>query len=509
MGLRSSNTAPLSQYGNFKFFGLFLGPLLFLLILLSPAPAGISNEGWRVVACAALMICWWITEAIPIPATSLLPVVLFPFLDIFSIKEATDPYSNPEVFLYMGGFMLAIAMERWKLHMRIALNIVKLTGTNANGIVAGFMIATAVLSMWMSNTATVVMMLPICLSVVDLLLKDHHSLKPEDQGYRNFAICMMLGIAYAASIGGIATIIGTPTNVIFVGFMKQTYGYEVDFFKWMLFGIPFAAILLFFNWLILVKFLYPSKLGNLKGSETIIREELKQLGSMSSPEIKVGLIFTITAFLWIFRTVINNSLNIEALTDHSIAVISALLLFIVPANLKKGEFLLDWKNAEKLPWGILLLFGGGMTLASGFEKTGLVTWIGNLISNLDHIGVLSLTIIVTIATVFFTEFMSNMALVAIFLPVACTIAIGFGVNPLLVGIPVTISASCAFMLPMSTPPNAIVFASGYVRIPQMIRAGVILNIIGIIVLIALSYALIPTIFNVSLNTLPDWAIGIK
>ncbi|MFN7039010.1 MAG: SLC13 family permease [Alphaproteobacteria bacterium] len=495
-----------STYSKSKLMGLLIGPLGALIISFLPIPTGISVEGWRVVSCLFLMITWWVTEAIPMAVTSLMPLILFPMLQIAPLKATTIPYSNPAVFLYMGGFILAIAIEKWQLHMRIALNIVRITGTNANGIVGGFILATGILSMWMSNTATVVMMMPICLSVVNLLLKGSELHQEKQQNYQNFATSMMLGIAYAASIGGIATIIGTPTNAIFSSFMRETFDYEINFAKWMMIGAPYALIMLGFNWFILVKIWFPNKLGNLEGSQEIINKELKNLGPMSKGEKMVLAIFLCTALLWSLKSIVNDIIPVR-LTDESIAILSALALFITPVDLKKGEFLIDWKSAEKLPWGILLLFGGGLSLAHGLEITGLVNWLGFKMANLKDLKILQIIIIVSILAVFLTEFMSNMALVTIFLPVLCSMAIAFDINPLMLTIPVTISASCAFMLPMSTPPNAIVFASGHLKVIQMIRAGSTLNIIGIIFVVLFTYKLLPAVFNIDLGSLPDWAAG--
>jgi sodium-dependent dicarboxylate transporter 2/3/5 len=482
-----------------KKVGLFLGPLLCILLLLLPVPDGLSTNAWRILALAALMLAWWITEAVPIFVTALLPMVLTPLLQVADMKTAAAPYANPVVFLFMGGFMLALAMERWNLHRRIALNLVRLTGTNANGIILGFMIATAFLSMWISNTATTVMMLPIALSVVDLLTRKGER-RPMSPGQRAFAVSLMLGIAYAANIGGTATIIGTPPNVVFAGFIRDTYGFEVSFAQWMALGLPFAVFLLAITYLVLVQVLFRNGLDRFADARDLIGEELAALGPMGKGEARTLAVFIVTALAWIFRAQLNQLLGLDAgagditLSDHMIAVLASILLFVVPENWTDNRFLLQWRDTEKLPWGILLLFGGGLSLAASLEAVGIIGLIGDQFANLQTIGfwiILGLTAV----SLFMTEVMSNVALVTVLLPVVGGIAVGLDMEPLFFCIPVTLAASCAFMLPMSTPPNAIVFASGHLRILQMARAGLILNIITIMCIALLTQYVLPLIFE--------------
>lgn len=474
-----------------KQIGLFLGPLAFLILLLIPVPEVFSAEAWRVIALASFMLVWWVTEAVPIPVTALLPIVGLPLLGVDDMRTAAAPYASPIVFLFMGGFMIALAMERWHLHRRIALNIVRLTGTNANGIILGFMLATAALSMWISNTATTVMMLPIALSVVELLTKDKDD-QPE-RGIRFFALSMMLGIAYAANIGGTATIIGTPPNVVFAGYIRQTFDYEVSFANWMLIGLPFAAVLLTITYFFVVKVLYPNRLGRFKGAATLIDEEIARLGAMSTGERRTLVIFATTALAWIFRAQLNNWIPGLQLTDPIIAMLATVVLFMTPVNFKEGIFVLKWKNTEKLPWGILLLFGGGLSLAGALERVGIIDLIGEQFAGLENAGLL-IILGLSAVSLFLTEIMSNVALVTVLLPVVGGIAVAADIRPLMVCVPVTLAASCAFMLPMSTPPNAIVFASGHLTIPQMVRAGLILNIITIILVAIFTKTLMPVIF---------------
>lgn len=467
-----------------KKLGLFLGPILFIIILLSPVPNALTPEAWKVIALAVLMLVWWVTEAVPLAVTSLMPIICLPLLGVLGRKAAAAPYANPVVFLFMGGFMIALAMERWNLHRRIALNIVRITGTNANGIILGFMLATAALSMWISNTATTVMMLPIALSVIDLLKSSNENLPKK--GVRHFALALMLGIAYSANIGGTATIIGTPPNVVFSGFIRETYDLEVSFATWMAFGVPFAILLIGLTYLFIVKWLYPNQLGDFEGAQELIEKEVHALGKISNAEKKVLIVFVSTALLWMFRSRIVKLIPALPLNDEGIALVATVALFVIPLDFKNGRFLMEWKDTAKLPWGILLLFGGGLSLANALAETGLIDLIGAQFKGLDHVGLLVM-LGLTAVSLFLTEIMSNVALVTIFLPVVGAIAVGMGMDPLLICIPVTLAASCAFMLPMSTPPNAIVFASGHLKVAEMVRAGIVLNIISILFIAILAH----------------------
>ena len=478
-----------------KKIGLFLAPFLFLITLLIPAPEALEGDAWKVIAVAVFMLVWWVTEAVPIPVAALLPMVLLPLLGVMNTKEASAPYASPIVFLFMGGFMVALAMERWNLHRRIALNIVKITGTNADGIILGFMLATALLSMWISNTATTVMMLPIAVSVISLLSKNRKD--NSGKGMRNFAITMMLGIAYAANIGGTATIIGTPPNSVFAGYINETYHYEISFAKWMLIGVPFAALLIGLTYYFLVKFLYPNRLGKFEGAQSLIETEVEKLGRITKEEKLVLIIFLCTAACWIMRVPLNSFFKFLdlpiVLSDTGIAIMATISLFIVPTDLRFEKFIMEWKDTEKLPWGILLLFGGGLSLAGALSATGIIDLIGSQFEAAENTGFL-IILGLTAVSLFLTEVMSNVALVTVFLPVVGGIAIGTGINPVYLMIPVTLAASCAFMLPMSTPPNAIVFASGHLTVMQMVRGGIVLNIVAILLIAMLSKWIIPMIF---------------
>ena len=469
-----------------KYSALLLGPLLFLIIQITNPQFWFTEIAWDVFSIALWMIVWWVFEAIPIFATALLPMILFPCTKVFNLVDATSPYASPIIFLFMGGFMLALAMEKHQLHRRIALNLIRLTGTNANGIILGFMLATAVLSMWISNTATAVMMLPIALSVVKLLEAHENSFS----GFNRFKAALFLSIAYSANVGGMATIIGTPPNVVLVGLVKSILGIEISFVNWLIIGIPTVAIMLIIIYQMLTKVLFRHGITKIEKAELFLSQELKQLGNWSKEEKWVAIIFGLTAFCWIFKTQINSILEIEILNDTVTAMSGGLATFLIPLN-RSGKMLMNWEDMKNLPWGILILFGGGMALAKAMETAGFVDMIGEAISQYQNIPLWLLLLILTVLALFLTEVMSNVALTTIAIPMVLSIANGLDVNPLLLAIPVAMATSCAFMMPISTPPNAIVFSSGYISIKQMVRAGILLNIIAVIVLVVAGYFLAP------------------
>jgi sodium-dependent dicarboxylate transporter 2/3/5 len=470
-------------FSSSKWLGFILGPLLFLLILAFPFDS-LTPAAWKVIAVATWMVVWWISEAIPLAATALLPIVLFPSLGIFSTGEATAPYASSIIFLFLGGFLIALALERHKLHERIALNLIKLTGHKPGGIIAGFMASTAALSMWISNTATALMMLPIAISVIHLFYSDGKMNKAE----RAFSLCLMLSIAYSANIGGMATIIGTPPNVVLVGVVQQILGQQLSFSQWLLMGLPIVIVLLIITFFLL-KLIYPYKnMENMDDAKHLIHEKLQGLGKMSTGEKLVLVIFSVTAFSWIFRPQINQLLPAPVLNDTIIAMSGGLLMFIVPINLSHKKFVLHWEDTEKLPWGILILFGGGLSLAKALEKVEIVQMISDAVAHYQDVPYWFVIIILTALVIFMTEIMSNTALATIMIPVVISIGQGLNIDPLLLAVPVALASSCAFMMPVATPPNAIVFSSGHIKMKEMIRAGVWLNIIsiGIILLAAMT-----------------------
>jgi len=469
--------------------GLFIGPLLFFILLGLPQEL-ISEQADAVIAVAFWMVIWWVTEAVSISVTALLPLLLFPILKVMPIGDVGANYGSPIVFLFFGGFVMALALEKVNLHKRIALNIIRLTGTSANRVVLGFMIATAVLSMWISNTASTVVMLPIAMSVINLLINDADGFTARD---RNFALSVMLGIAFAANAGGIATVIGTPPNSVLIGLLENEYQIEISFLKWMVIGFPFSIIMIAICYWVLVKVFFPTKDLKFKASKSIIYEELQKLGPTSGKEKMVLAIFGVTVFLWIFRTLINSVFPSLGLSDTLISIFAAIALFTIPYNLKKGDFILVWSDTTKLAWGILILFGGGLSLANGMSVSGIVDLVAESIAQCN-LSVLLTASLLIILMLFMTELMSNVALVAVLAPVVAGIAIGLGLPITYLLIPITIASSCAFMLPMATPPNAIVFASGYIKVHEMARAGLVLNVIAVVLLIGMFEFILPLLF---------------
>lgn len=494
------------SYNLAQKIGLFLGPALFLLVLIVPTPAGMTPVAKSVLAAAVWIATWWITEAIPIPATSLLPIILFPLLGVQDVKSTTASYGDSTVFLFMGGFFIAAAMERWNLHRRIALNIIKLVGTGPKTIILGFMVATAFLSMWISNTATAMMMMPIGLAVivqVALLLKQQGLDIDTSPGRFNFGTALMLGIAYAASIGGVATIIGTPPNGIFVGVAKEMWGQDISFASWLAYGIPLAAVTLIFAWWYLTTVAYPVRIKELPGGMKVINDEINKLGPISRAEAQVGAVFILVALLWISSSFILKQ-YIPMINDATISIIGALLLFLLPVNLARGQFVLDWESALKIPWGILLLFGGGISLAGGFKNSGLAEWIATRLASLEGASMLVIVLAVTTMAIFLTEITSNTATATMLMPVMASMGIAMGIHPYALMITAAIACSYAFMLPVATPPNAVVFGTGYVTIPQMAKAGFALNIFGALAITALTLYYLPVVWGIGFNTIPAW-----
>lgn len=449
---------------------LLSGPVLFLLVQLISS-SSLSTDEMKIISIACWMLAWWVTEAVPIAVTALLPLVLFPMTGLLSIEQTSTSFGSKYIFLFMGGFLIALAMEKWNLHRRMALHIVAFMGSSANRIVLGFMVATAFLSMWISNTATTLMMLPIALSVIQLLRE-----KIQDPIMANrFALVLLLSVAYAANCGGIATLVGTPPNAAMAGAISEAYSIDIGFGHWMMIGLPFSLVMLVLVYFFLTKILHPLRIGKFEGGKELISNELQKLGKASFVEKRILWVFALTAFLWIFKGFSNSVQSVIVLNDSTIAMISGISLFIIPSG--KGR-ILEWEDTSKLPWGILLLFGGGLALASGFKTSGLVDTIALYFSQQAFLGVLGLMVILTVVALFLTEVMSNLALVVVFVPVVAAIAEGMDLSPLQFAVPVTLAASCAFMLPMATPPNAIVFASGEISIPKMARTGFVLNLLA-------------------------------
>lgn len=533
--------------------GLFAGLGLFAGMLAGPVPTGLEPPAWRTAAVAVLMAIWWMTEAIPIPATALLPLVLFPALGVLDMDAAAAPYANEVIFLFMGGFLMALAMERWNLHRRIALGLVAHVGTSAPRLVLGFMAASWLLSMWISNTATTTMMLPIALAIGDMFIRDRERVvrlganggtgaaasaaatwprreaaraggiagEPEARGDSgdehvptlrertdgtvalgsyNFGVCLMLGIAYAATIGGVATLIGTPPNAVFAAAARELLGEEIGFLEWMAVGVPLSAAMLPITWALLVFLLYPPQPLGAGAAELIARERGK-LGPPNRAERMVAIVFAVTALAWLMRepkafgtvTVPGLQSFAPGIADSTIAMGAAAILFLLPVDWKRGVFVLDWETARRLPWGVLILFGGGLSLARAMDRSGLAAWIGTAVSGIG--GLPPVLIIAAIAAlfVFLTELTSNTATATMAMPVMAGAVAGLGMDPLVLMATAALGASMAYMLPVATPPNAIVFGSGYLTIPQMAKAGFLLNLVSIALLTLVGVLLVPAL----------------
>ena len=480
-----------------KRIGIILGPLLFVLTIYFFNPEDLSKEGIAVLATALWVAVWWITEAVPIATAALLPIVLFPISGGLSLSETTASYGHKFVFLYLGGFMIAIAIEKWNLHKRIALSIINAIGTNIQRIILGFMVATGFISMWISNTATAVMMLPIGMAIVTQL-NDNPNTKANENLI--FGKALMLGIAYSASIGGIATLIGTPPNLVLAGVVQETYGYEITFSQWFIFGLPIAILLLFLCWWYLTRiaFKFPEK--KFPGGREEINKQLVALGRISYEEKAVALRFFITAFGWVTHSFLLKKW-IPQLDDTIIAVFFSILLFVIPSS-KKNKMILQWEDTIKLPWGIILLFGGGMALASGFERSGLAHWIGSQMHSFQEFPTILFIFLLIAVVNFLTEITSNLATTAMLLPVLAPMAISMDMHPFVLMVATAVAASCAFMLPVATPPNAVVFGSGYLQIPDMVKKGIVMNIISIGLLSAFVYWILPLLWNLTIEGFP-------
>jgi sodium-dependent dicarboxylate transporter 2/3/5 len=474
-----------------KRIGLLVGPVLLALMLALPAPEGLDGPAWRTAAVGVLMAVWWLTEAIPIPATALVPLVLFPLVGAGTIREAAAPFANPIIYLFLGGFLIALAMERWGLHRRIALNILSRVGSRPHALIGGFMGATAFLSMWVSNSAVALLMLPIGLSVIQFSKAGQAEGTAAGQSAR-FGVALMLGIAYAANVGGMATLVGTPPNALLAGYLSESHGLEVGFGQWMLLGLPLVVVALPLVYLILTRLAFRLGKLELSGAGDLIRHEVESLGPMRRPERLVSFVFVAAGTLWITRPLLARWL--PGISDPGIAIACGLLLFILPAGKGRGR-VLDWGWAERLPWGVLILFGGGLSLAAAIDRTGLNTWLGQGAATFADWPPFLFVLVVTLVVVLLTELTSNTATAAAFLPILGAAALEIGWDPRLLAVPAALAASCAFMLPIATPPNAIVYGSGQVTVPQMARAGVWLNAVMAILITVFAMVLMPIVFG--------------
>jgi len=467
-----------------KRIGYFLGPGLFLILLFNPF--GMDPLKSKMLAVAAWMLSWWILEVVPIYITAMLPMVFFPALGIMDVKATFVPYANPIIFLFLGGFIIALAMEERRLHERIAFGLIRITGTRPKQIILGFMLATASVAMWISNTATAVMMLPIAISILAILDE-----KGAPEAFKKrFSLLLMLGIAYAANIGGTMTLIGTPPNLVFAGYFFERFGLDFGFAEWMMIGIPIGSILLVSGFILLTRIIYPISADEIEGVKELFQSKWQSLGTIGKAEKRVLAVFSLTVIAWILVNPINAWVGERILNNTNVAMSGGLLMFLVPVKWKQGEFILHWKSTTKLPWGILILFGGGLSLANGLDQAGIIGDIANWVSSSVTTNALILMLGLVALSLFLTEIMSNVALVTVLLPVIFEIAKGTGTDPLLLTIPVTLAASCAFMMPISTPPNAIVYSSGHISVRQMMKAGIWMNLIAIVIIVLLSWVLL-------------------
>jgi solute carrier family 13 (sodium-dependent dicarboxylate transporter), member 2/3/5 len=464
----SEETSPLMQR-----VGLWLGPALALLVLVLPVPTGMSAEAWRVVALSAVMAVWWITEPVPMAITAFLPILFLPLAGIATLKEATSPFAEPIIFLLLGGVIVALAIERWGLHKRIALFVLSHVGTSPRRLVLGFMIATAFMSMWISNSATTMMMLPIAVSVIAVL----QTVSAED---KNFSSAVLLGVAYAASLGGMATIVGTPPNAMAVSYVRQTFGAEIGFLQWMKIGVPVLIIALPLFWLLLTRISFKVSATPIVGAHEVILHERQSLGPWSRAEIRVAVLFTVLALAWMFSAYLKQVPGLEKISDEMIAMAFAILMFLVPSGLIPGEKLLAWRDTVKINWGVIFLFGGGLSLAAAMDKTGLARWLGDHLVLLKEVPPFVLILVLVASVTFLSEIASNTALVAALMPVLGAASQATGLDPTQLAIPVALAASCGFMLPAATGPNAIIFGTGRIKATEMARTGFLLDWIGII-----------------------------
>jgi solute carrier family 13 (sodium-dependent dicarboxylate transporter), member 2/3/5 len=455
--------------------GLMAGPVLMALVLLLPAPAGLSREAWLVVALVTLMAVWWMTEAIPMAMTAFLPIIYLPLTGASTLKEATTPFAEPIIFLLLGGFIVALAIERWGLHKRIALFVLDLVGASPSRLVLGFIIATAFLSMWISNSATTMMMLPIALSVASVM----HQTNPDD---KTFAPAAILGVAYAASIGGMGTLVGTPPNAMAAGYVKQTFQTEISFGAWMQIGVPVMLILIPLCWIILTRLAFRVSATEHPGVHTLVHGLRAGQGPMSKAEIRTALLCSLLAILWIFSAQLKKLPGLSGVSDELIAMLFAVLMFLIPSGMVRDEKLLNWGDTLNINWGVIFLFGGGLSLAAAMDRTGLAQWLGDFLSVLKDVHPLVLLLIMCGTVTALSEIASNTALVAALLPVLGAGATATGLPPETLAIPLALAANCGFMLPAATGPNAIAFGSGRIKAAHMARAGILLDIAGVVVI---------------------------
>lgn len=480
--------------------GLLAAPVVLLVFLLNPPPEGLELAAWRTAGVVAVMALLWVTEALPLPVTALLPLVLFPLLGVAPIAESAAPFANPVIFLFLGGFLLALGLQRWRLHERVAYWIVGLAGSRVSHVLGGFMGATAFVSMWINNSATTVMMLPMAISVAALF---RERLPGDERAQEGVGLALMLGVAYSASIGGVGTLIGTAPNALMAGYLREAYGYHLGFAQWMAVGVPLVVVGVWLTHAILVRVCLTDRRVAVPGLAQEVRRESAKLGPWSRGEVAAAVVFGGAAILWLTQPWLKPC--VPGVSDAGIAMAAGLALFMIPVNWKAGEFVLSGRDLRQLPWGVLLLLGGGLSMAEMVDQTGLAAWLGTLTSGWHFLPVVLVVIFVTVAILFITELTSNTATVATFLPVVASVAVGMGQNPLLLVVPMVLAASCAFMLPVGTPPNAIVFASGLVPVPRMARVGFLVNLLFVTLIPILVFSVALWVLGIVPGQQPPWA----
>jgi sodium-dependent dicarboxylate transporter 2/3/5 len=479
--------------------GWVIGPAVLLLTLVTSPPEALSVEGWRTAGAAGLMAVFWIAESIPIPVTALLPLVLFPALGLGDIRETAAPFANPIIFLFLGGFIIALAMQRWNLHRRVAIGLIGAIGTRPARVVGGFLLASALVSMWVSNTATALMMLPIALSVVELFPADGS----DNRHQHDFGTALLLSVAYGATTGGMGTLIGTPPNALLAAYVSDIYHITIGFGQWMLLGVPVVFVALPIVYVVLTRVMFRLDARELPGMADLIAREKVSLGPVTRAEAAVAAVFVLTACAWVLQPLLARA--VPLVSDTTIAMCGALLLFMIPVDLRRGQFIMDWEATRGVPWGVLLLFGGGLSLAGNIERHGLAQFLGSLASAPDDLPMLIVLCAVAFGILMLTELTSNTATAATFLPIAGALALSLGQNPLLFAIPTALAANCSYMLPVGTPPNAIVYGSGWVSLPTMAKAGMLLNVLMVPILVGLLMLLGPFVFDIQIDVLPPWA----
>ncbi|PID14506.1 anion transporter [Sporosarcina sp. P34] len=489
-----------SSYSTVQLVGLILGPLLFIIMMFFLSPEGMNPEAKSVLAVTLWVATWWITEAIPIPVTSLLPIFLLPVTGAMEADVVTSSYGNDIIYLFLGGFFIATAMEKWNLHKRLALAIIAFIGTGTQRILLGFMTATAFLSMWVSNTAAVMMMIPMGLAItaqVAAALKG----TPEEKELPKFEKALIFGIGYAGTIGGLGTLIGTPPNIILAAQVKELFDVEISFAGWMLVAVPIVIVLLFSTWIYLGRFAFKMNIKGLPGGKEVITEERKALGKTSFEEKAVSAVFAFAAFMWITREFLWMNI-LPGLKDGMIAVVAAALLFAIPTSKKIGKRILAWEDSKEIPWGVLLLFGGGLAIAAGFRETGLSEWIGSQLTALEGFHMFAIIAASSLLVLALTEFTSNTATATMILPVLAALALSMHIHPFALMVPAAMAANCAFMLPVGTPPNAIIFGTNKLRLGEMVRVGFIINVFVLILIVLAAYFLLPLFWGIDLQVVP-------